>query len=447
MSIFLLIRYRSERIGLLTLLYWLVYALPFVHIVSYLWFDFEQQAPLTLWGLSVNPYMLDERIIELTAMIGAVGSLGFALGVALSKNKIIHENNLRVGGHQLATLPTFIWLMWVFFGVALSWAAAPRETLTTAAYTASMSALQHVNFSSAWMVSYVLLIFALCDSILDRNKIRSLFKRRVIWGAIIFVVVFLQFMRGDRESVTLIIACLLVNFYWASPASWGRRLKLPWIKMALVGFVLVVVMMILGEVRHTLVGIEDIGGIISRLDEYAKSERFSAFNLINGTWSAVLLTPLSAAGDYVHGLLSLNYGQDYLNLLLSLPPGFVADAVGYVRPIDSLSSPAREIRYGLGGIHSSVLPFMNFRMIGVFLFPVIWVYIITRIEKRVLMQKNVTSLSLVCVLAMASPHWLWYGDKYGINALIIWFMLMLLYRVILYFIRQLNSAIINHSEI
>ena len=90
---------------------------------------------------------------------------------------------------------------------------------------------------------------------------------------------------------------------------------------------------------------------------------------------------------------------------------------------------------------------MNFRMIGVFLFPVIWVYIITRIEKRVLMQKNVTSLSLVCVLAMASPHWLWYGDKYGINALIIWFMLMLLYRVILYFIRQLNSAIINHSEI
>jgi hypothetical protein len=63
---------KTKRIGILRALLLVVYLLPFIHIPPYLWFDFNS-SPLRLWGLAVNPYMLDERIIELTAMLGTTG--------------------------------------------------------------------------------------------------------------------------------------------------------------------------------------------------------------------------------------------------------------------------------------------------------------------------------------------------------------------------------------
>ena len=54
------------RIGALVGMLFMIYLLPFIHIPPYLWFDFNSQ-PERLWGLAVNPYMLDEKIISLTA--------------------------------------------------------------------------------------------------------------------------------------------------------------------------------------------------------------------------------------------------------------------------------------------------------------------------------------------------------------------------------------------
>src|SRR4051812_14366683 len=59
--------YRRSRVGPLTVMHFVVYALPFIHIVPYVWFDFEGDAPVFLWGLLANPYMLDKSIIELMA--------------------------------------------------------------------------------------------------------------------------------------------------------------------------------------------------------------------------------------------------------------------------------------------------------------------------------------------------------------------------------------------
>jgi hypothetical protein len=426
-SIFLWSGYQHNRVGVLMLLLWLVYALPFIHVAPYLWFDFANEDPPVLWGLMVNPYMLNETIIQLTAMIGAVGGIGFALGVSLNNKAIVRDTG--INRRLVRTLSNPIWMFWVIVGIALSWLSAPDSTLFTAAYTESKSALDDANFSSAWMISYVLLAFALCDAILDQNPARMAFKRMVVFIAIAFVVVFLQLLRGDRESIPFVFGVLFVYFYWAAPLTQKYQIQIPWKKIFCGGFVLFVISILVGGTRHSLVEIPDIGTLVGLLYDLYGSEVFNVSNLLHGTWSAVLLTPLSVAGDHVYKLLPLKFGEDYLNLFLSLPPGFVADAVGFKRPIDALAGPAWEMRYGLGGTHAAVVPFMNFRMLGVLVIPALWAYIFTHVEKGALKRLNVANLTLLCTVAMAAPHWLWYGEKNVLNALIIWLLLAGLYRI------------------
>lgn len=425
--LFLWFGYQQNRVGILMLLLWLVYALPFIHIIPYLWFDFSNEDPLILWGLRVNPYMIEEAIIQLTAMIGAVGGIGFALGVSLNNKAIVRDTGMK--RRSVRTLSTAIWVIWVIAGVALSWLSAPESTLFSDIYTESKSALDGANFGSAWMISYVLLTFALCDAILDQNPARRAFKRMLVFMAIAFVVVFLQFLRGDRESIPFVFGAIITYFYWGAPLTQKHQMQIPWKMILFGGFVLFVISIVVGGTRHSLVAIHDIGTLVGLLYDLYGSVVFDISNLLHGTWSAVLLTPLSVAGDHVYKLLPLKFGEDYLNLFLSLPPGFVADAVGFKRPIDAMAGPAWEMRYGLGGTHAAVVPFMNFRMVGVMVIPALWAYIISHLEKESLKRINVTNLALLCTLAMAAPHWLWYGEKNILNALIIWLLLAGLYKI------------------
>ena len=121
-----------------------------------------------------------------------------------------------------------------------------------------------------------------------------------------------------------------------------------------------------------------------------------------------------------------------------MPPGFLTDAIGYNRPIDAMSGPAWEMRYGMGGTHATVLPFMNFRMIGIFLIPLIWSYIIVKFESFAISKVNASSLSLLTVLVMASPHWLWYGEKNLINAIMLWAAFTFFYKISIGISNKLN---------
>ena len=429
-SLFLWSGYQHKHVGVLMLLLWLVYALPFIHVVPYLWFDFANEDPPLLWGLAVNPYMLEERIIQLTAMIGAVGGIGFALGVSLNSQAIVRDTGVsNIGNRRLVrTLSIPIWMVWVIGGVALSWLVAPEKTLFTDVYTESKSLIDDTKFGSAWMLSYVLLAFALCDALLDQNPARKAFKLKAVFVAIAFVALFLQLLRGDREVVPFLLAALLVYHYWAAPLKQKRQLQFPWKKIVAGGFVLVVVSMVIGATRHLLTEVHDMGQLVDLFAALYESDVIGISNLLHGTWSAVLLTPLSVAGDHVYRLLPLKLGEDYLNLFLSIPPVFMADAVGYKRPIDALSGPAWDMRYGLGGTHAAVVPFMNFRMLGVLLIPALWSYIFTRYEKGAMKKFSVTNLALLTTVTLAAPHWLWYGEKNGFNALIIWMLFTFLYR-------------------
>ena len=125
------------------LLLWLVYALRFIHVVPYLWFYFANENPRKLWGVAVNPYMFEEKVVQLTAMIGAVGGVGFAFGVSLNKKIIVPDYGMNpIGNRRLVrNFPTPI-----------------------------------------WMISYVLLAFALCDAALDQKSQRRAFKKQIVFG-------------------------------------------------------------------------------------------------------------------------------------------------------------------------------------------------------------------------------------------------------------------------
>ena len=87
------------------------------------------------------------------------------------------------------------------------------------------------------------------------------------------------------------------------------------------------------------------------------------------------------------------------------------------------------MRYGLGGTHASVVPFMNFRLLGVFIFSSLYSYIINKSEIFVKKNFNQINLSLLITLVMVSPHWLWYGEKNIMNAFFIWYLFSLIYKL------------------
>jgi hypothetical protein len=438
-SLYFLNGYLKNRVGILLLLLWLVYALPFIHIPPYMWFDFSHE-PLRLWGMAVRPYMTDQRVIELTAMIGAVGAMGMAIGVSMSRKPIRRDLGLDADGSKriFRTMALPIWLIWVVVGVVLTWLAAPQETIFTAAYTQSASVLDGAGFDSAWMMSYVILSFAFCDTLLERKRVIQSVKMKVILAAVLLVVVYFQLLRGDRAAVPWVFGLALVYYYWAAGITQRRGFTMPWLKVFGVAFCLVAVSMTLGAMRHSLTGasLSDALDLAIALNE---SGAIGLSNILHGTWSAVLLTPLSVAGDHVNHLLALKYGQDYLNFVLSIPPGFLADAVGYIRPIDSGQGPAWEMRYGIGGTHATVVPFMNFRMVGVFIVSAIWSFIVVKYEKFSLVKVTVINLSLLATIAMVAPQWLWYGEKYGFNAIVLWLIFSFLYRVSLGLSRSMST--------
>ena len=431
-SFFLINQVIKNKSGILILIIWIVYALPFIHIPSYIWFNFNDDFPEFgfLWGLQINPYMIDERVIKLTAMIFSVGALGIASGVLIGYKKSMKNASLDqyFKIKKIKTLDLIIWFVWVSIGLLLTALSAPKDTVFVSAYTTSASALDGLNFSSAWMMSYVILTFTFCDSILEKNIFLKNIKFKIILVVIFLVVFYYQLLRGDRESLPWVFGIIFIYFYWAIDyTNKTKKYKFSYFKIFIASVLIFFISIIVGFSRTSLNGSSFSDLAILIVDLFQSDIDVS--NYFSGTWSAVLLTPLSVAGDHIYGLLPLKLGSDYLNLLLSIPPGFITDFVGYNRPIDAMSGPAWEMRYGMGGTHALVLPFMNFRMFGIFLIPFFWSFIIVKFESFAISKVNVASLSLLNVLVMAAPHWLWYGEKNLINAIMLWAILTFFYKI------------------
>lgn len=420
--------YRQSRVGLLTVVLFFVFVLPFIHLVPYLWYDFSMDAPLMFWRLTFNPYMAQQKIVELTAMIGAVGAAGFAAGVLLLRGSVPTpgaEDYRKIGRDKRPTLGFPVFLIWVMAAVGFTWISAPQDTIWTAVYTQSKAISADWNFASAWMVSYSVLLFTLADAIFEGDPRLARWKRSVVLLAFILIVVWFQLLRGDRESIPCVFAAVLMCCVWGKKwmGSFINRIRFNALSMILGALLVLAVVYFIGVLRSAVAGVTSLSGLWHVLVKNG----LRPDDIFQGTWSAVFLTPLSVAGDHINGILPLKFGQTYLDLVASVMPGFLANWIGYVRPIDGLHGPAWAMTYGIGGTHAVVVPFMNFRLTGVFGIVALWSFCFAAVERQALKNISVSSLALLGIIVMAAPHWLWYGEKYIMNALIIWLLLSVVY--------------------
>lgn len=422
--------YRALLINLLSYVIFVVFTLPFIHIPGYIFYDFTSKPPF-LWGLATNPYMLDESVIKLTAMMGSTGSLGIVAGFLIAGKRGIHKQNLilKSSDFNFARLSLVHTTSLLLIGLIFSVISAPSESVFTSGYTHSETLVQGKGFDSAWMFGYIAITFAYCDAWLDHSRATASLKRKFCIGVILFIIIVLQLMRGDRESLPWIVALLLCPYFCSRIFVDQAHVKIKWRMILIGGLLLLSLNFAVGLMRSSVFGLSP-AQTLNFLIKILSSENYSFLNLFSGTWSAVLLTPLSVAGDYINDLMRFKWGLDYWNLILSTPPGFVANWFGYVRPWSGDAGPAWDMRYGIGGTHAIVLPFRNFSMPGVFLIPAIASYLVCRVEVATQKRFSVFRLSLVLTLIMAAPHWLWYGEKNIINALIIYLLFIVVYRML-----------------
>ena len=426
------IDFRREKIGIVSMAIIAIYSLPFIHLIPYLWFDFSS-SPLVMWGLASNPYSYDQDVIRVLCAMAATGVATFVLVNSLTPTMMrardigVYKINAVLQFKTPTTLATPFFLGFCAAALYLSYITAPSESVFISKYATTSSVSRDINFASAWVASYVLLIFILLDAIFESKTYVRTFKRLFALGLIGYISVGLQFLRGDRAVLTLILAVFLIYTYWCG--SYRSRSITYEFKMLrgimFVGLIFVTSFLI-AAVRSNLSG-QDLALAIDIITSITSSDDFEPANYIKGTWTAVLLTPLSVSGDYVNGILRFNYGEDYYNLLISTPPGFIADLLGFDRPFSNGQGPATEMRYGQGGTHALVLPFRTFGMAGIFVITALWYCLLQITERYLLARFNIFSVATLAMLVTMAPHWLWYGEKNIINGVIFLILISIIY--------------------
>ncbi|TDA69581.1 hypothetical protein E0765_00355 [Sulfuricurvum sp. IAE1] len=385
----------------------IVYLAPFVHLYEYLiyGYDYREHA----FGLLMsNSYSFVQPIIETMGLLAATGALGLLIGL-ISGGKFPGRSTLP---SQSTYLPLSMRGFWFFLLLSLFFAFIdkPTQTITEAAYTASLNLLQQagISFNGAWQMSYILLAAAYIDSVLSRDRTKT-----YLFVAVLILETYWQFSTGNREIIGFYLFLLLMNAYRI------RRTKQA-VFLFLAAVFLLLVSQIVGVMRSMATD-KDLVEMAATMYENVYFDR-----MLQGTWSAVCLTPLSVAGDYYYGLLDFKYGSTYLDYILSLPPSFLADMLGYIRPVNGFAGPAWEMRYGIGGTHALVVPFMNFGIMGVFGIMFLYGLLLSRIEAK-LAANNFYNLLLIGVFALNILFWFWYGEMYMIRGLMAYAFAALLY--------------------
>ena len=427
-TIYAFYQFQKKRIDFLIIFLLLIFLLPFIHMFPYLWFDFDS-SPLNKFGMAINPYMLDQRVVQLTAMLGAVGAMGVASGISsVTVRNYSSITSSKKINYDFKTIGLGIWFIWFFVGILLSILSFPTDTLFLKSYTFANSFFTNAsfNFDSSWLISYIILTFTTIDSIIEKKPQTKFLKSIFTIIGLLYVFIKTQFLTGNRECLPFIFGLFLAFFYWI-PKFTNKSNKFYFFKIIIVVFLILTISLIVSNFRQNLEG--TTRQEFFKISAQALIDQLEFDRIFTGTWTASLLTPLSVAGDHIYNLLELKKGKDYLDIFLSLPPGFISDLLNYERPISSQYSPAHEMRYGGGGVHALVLPFRNFSIFGVFFIPFLWTVFFLRLEKFAQKNISVSNLSLLVTIVLAGPHWMWYGEKVIINAIIIWFLLAFFFKL------------------
>jgi hypothetical protein len=455
----------KQRIGPITLLAHVILCLPFIHLAPYLIEPPPPNTPL-LWGLVPNPYMFDMDTIRLTATLGAVGSCAMAGGFLATSG---YFNGFRLAGAtqigNARTMPLWLTVLAVAVALTLAVVSAPRNTIFEAIYTGEGSLADRINFNSAWLVSCAILLLVFADGFIDPLLARSRIKVAITLVASLYFVLWLQFARGDRETLFFVFAVGYLIFVWGAPhLTRSSNTRAVMRSLSVVGVLVTLAAGVaIQKYRYELA--PNAASLPKPPEDRLPTAAHSAsspspgasspsapaqpaaprvpgtmfksidMSIPSGTWSGVLLTTLSIAGDEVRGTLGRAWGRTYLNLVLSMPPGFLADWIGYKRPIDAKNGPAHTYKYGIGGSHAVVVPMMNFGILGVLFILTLAGLFVGLAEKRssdpAANPKLAGGIFLQGMLITILPQWLWYGEKNFLTAATLWAILFALYALLI----------------
>lgn len=428
----------SSPVSFLPRVSMLMYVMPFLHLWGYLIWDDFVFLPSAVLSLG---YQLDRHIVSQLGLVGLIGAIGLTCGLLLAN--VGHHQEFRPApnpgsARSLGMLP---FALIVLVSLLFSWLDAPIQTILTDQYVevASETRFAEISFAGGALFAYILMVILAIDTMKEPRRGLRLAKFWLIGLAFVVTLVWFQLLRGNRDILGLILGFLSLSFYavtpqfshWALARSYSRgspawairkRLMVLVVSLALT----YVSFQVLGQWRSNAALGESLG---QDAQEVLREPR----RLSTGTWTAALLTPLSTVGDLELGFMRLRYGQTYMDIFLSLPPGPVARAIGYVRPFDVQErNLAWQMTYGAGGTHAVVSPLLNFSAPGVLVILALVGYLMGRVERSVSSGSD-RSLFFQTTLIVGSAHFFWYGEIYWIRGVMAAVAIWLVYQALLRF--------------
>ena len=403
---------KLSKYSILTRTMIILYSLPFIHCFQHLWHERIVYSD-RIWGLAPNPYQMDLEIIKRTAMVGCIGAFGLVAGYFSAELKRQKKTKMLFYVSKSLDRPWFIFIAAI--SIFFSWIHAPKETILFAAYTTSENWLHGINFNAAGILSYIFATLLLVDMFNERVPQIRKFKRAVTLGVFVIIVFWLQFMRGDRECAGMIVGFIVL--YFLNQSNRFRFNKKRFVAVIILIVIFFFMAQVVGQVRSS----SFITHQITMPDK---------FNIISGTWSAALLTPLSVVGDFYYNLMEPRWGKTYWDYFLSLPPGILTQLIGIERPIEKTHCPGREMQYGIGGTHAMVVPFMNFKTFGVFFMLLIYGFFIGKLEMKMQDINSIKIWLLYGSFFVFAFRWFWYGEMYLIRGIMAFYVVWLSYRLL-----------------
>lgn len=409
MTVFCLYSFKYAHFPFLLCFVLLLLLMPFFHFLEYI-IDNSIIFNGNVFGLNVCAYVQDVVVIKRTLSLAIVGAMGLLLGVVLFRSIKVSKNIKTVlNDITTLTLPVFIFISCL--ALFLSYIYAPQLSLFDSDYAHGANAFlfEKINFNGSWQMSYAFMVLTLVDTWNDKNRKRKIIKY-LIFAVNLFTIVFwLQFMRGDRECFGLVVAVAVLFML---------KINISKLKIVICGTVFVLFVFVLQYIGAARSHIHTLGRL--------PSIKESKMTVATGTWSGALRTPVSVAGDTYYETRKTTQGKTVLSLFLSSIPGPLAKLFNVDRPVTGLKGPAWEMRFGIGGTHCFVVPYMDFGLYGVLFFLILYGVIFAFLES-LMDYPSVNKRLLYGVLFVCLPFFIWYGELSFIRGIMSWMIVYCFY--------------------
>lgn len=383
----------------------LIYIAPFF---ATLWYIFDDQ--FFWWNtLSAIQVQSNDQTIRLMLAIGIIGFAGFCTGLLFAlaisssskKNMILHTTV-----SDGLVLPNF--LLFTLVSIFFSWISSPSDTIFSKSYSMIFdkgTLAESIKFGSAAFISFLIISILSLDATRQTPSKKRTVKFTILAVAIFFAVVYFQLMRGHRMGTGLVVALGIIFFPKIyNSIGEGKKISFNLICSTIV-LAFFFILSSLNYYRNLLADDEFV--IIDPAASLGKSLLFE------NTWTASLLTTLYTADRYLDGFKpSFN---SYLAYFASLPPSFVGNWLGYVRPIDAGAQLANQFTtFTAGGMFITNVALLNHGPI--FMFFLMFFYGLVVMAVDLLSERKTLFFEFIySTFIIFSFFWFWYGEIYFIK--------------------------------